>query len=379
MSKKDYYQILNVSRSATKEEIKKAYKKLAIENHPDRHKDEKDKYEKIFKDIAEAYSILSDDIKKANYDRYGSADTNSGFSGHSGSSGFSDFGFDVGDIFESFFGDRSQKSSSRRKQEDVSERGSDLRYNLSLKLEETLNSIRKNISFSCLSSCQKCKGFGTKTGKRESSTCEKCKGSGVVNLQQGFFFVQQTCNNCYGKGFSIKDPCLDCRGEGRIKTRRDFEVTIPAGVEDGMMLKQENLGESGLRGGRNGDLFLKIEIQQHKIFKKEDRNLILDIPITFTQAVLGDSSEIKGLAGEKIEFKIPKNSTQDSKIKITNSGLPYYNSTRKGDLILNVKIEIPQKITKEQEELLIKLHESFTKDNHPNKTSFFDSIKSFFN
>ena len=383
----NYYDILGVSKTATADELKKAYRKLAIQNHPDKHPDEKDKYEKKFKEINEAYSVLSDPNKRAMYDQTGSADGqsagggfggfgNGGFSGFSQGFGNGDFDFNINDIFNSFFGENRGHSSSARYRE-TDNRGSDLKYKLSVTLEEAFNCATKVAEYKTLTQCSHCNGTGSSTGKVENTKCPKCKGHGTIRIQQGFFIMEQTCDKCGGEGEIISSPCAFCNGQGVEKTIKRVNITIPAGISDGDTMRIKGEGESGVRGGENGDLYVVFQIQAHKFFEKNGANLECTLPIRFTQAALGANITITGINKNSITIQIPEGIQNGEQIRIRGEGMPTQ-SGKRGDLIVKVNIETPVKLSKEQRTLLEKFEELSSSSSNPKTESFFENLKNFF-
>ena len=386
----DYYKILGVSKDVSPEELKKAYRKLAVQNHPDKHPDEKEKYEEKFKKINEAYSVLSDPQKKAQYDQFGSTDGSSGgFSGFNGfnGGGFSshfqqgggDFNFDfdnINDIFNSFFGNK-RGSSSRQKEKDIS--GSDLKYTLEITLEEAFNCETKYAEYHTFGRCSRCNGTGSSTGRSEKTKCSKCKGSGSIRMQQGFFVVEQECPECNGSGNIILSPCKYCNGEGIERITKKVEVKIPYGISTGDTLKINGAGEAGVMGGPFGDLYVVFKIKPHKIFVKNGINLECNIPIRFTQASLGCDISILGIDKKNISFSVPAGIQYGEQIILRGEGMQNRNG-RRGDLIVTIQIETPVKLTQEQKELLEKFEEECSSNkNNPKSYSFFDNLKKWFN
>ncbi len=355
---KDYYELLGVSRGATKEEIKKAYKKLAMKFHPDRApEDKKQEYEEKFKEISEAAAILGDDKKRQQYDQFGSAAFQGGGAGHAGFD-FSDimsqfrsgsFG-DFEDIFDSLFGG---SSSGRRRSR--AHRGSDLLYEISLTLEEVDDGIKKNLTLNKLESCGSCSGKGA----HKFSTCHHCQGSGYVKKTQRtpFGLFQQTgpCPYCHSKGELPQDSCKECHSEGLQRRKKTIEVQIPAGVEEGMRLRVRGEGEIGTNGGNPGDLFVEIHVQEHKYFKRKEADLHITVPISFSQAVLGDEIEVPTI-NSKAKLKIPAGTNSETIFRMAGKGLPSLHHS-KGDQMVKVKIAVPKKLGKKQKELIVKLDE----------------------
>lgn len=379
----NYYDILGVSKTATADELKKAYRKLAIQNHPDKHPDEKEKYEKKFKEINEAYSVLSDPNKRAMYDQTGSAEgannfgNGSGFGGFgAGGNGFSggfDFG-DINDIFNNFFG--GGRSGGHTKQH-VNTRGSDLKYRMDITLEEAFNCATKTAEYRTLGTCSHCNGTGSSTGKQTNTACPKCKGHGTIRMQQGFFIVEQTCEYCGGSGETIGNPCKFCSGEGQEKTVKRVNIKIPAGISDGDTIKIRGEGENGIRGGQSGDLYVVFQIKTHKIFKKNGSNLECKVPIRFTQAALGANISIVGIDRRSLTLTIPAGTQNGEQIYIRGEGMPKQNGGR-GDLVATIIVETPVKLSSEQKALLERFEEISSAASNPNTEGFFDNLKKWF-
>jgi len=369
---KDYYEILGVSRDASKEDIKKAYKRLAKKYHPDLNKHDKDAAEK-FKEINEAYSVLSDDKKRANYDRFGHAeyDAHHGFSGFG--SGFGGINIDLGDIFgDSIFDEFFGFSRSKRKQP---QRGADLRYDLEITLEEAAFGTDKHIIIPKLESCNACHGTGAKSPD-DIKVCETCHGSGVHVRQQrtpfGIFQTQTTCSACKGTGKTIKKFCSVCDGHGRIEKTKKLIVKIPAGASDGMQLRLAGEGEAGELGSPPGDLYVVIHIKDHKIFSRKGNDLYIEVPISFTTAALGGEVEVPTLDGNSATLKIPAGTQTHTVFRMKEKGIPYLHGHGRGSQMVKVIVEVPSKLTKKQKELLKEL-DKLSKDN-PTKR-FFEKVK----
>jgi molecular chaperone DnaJ len=353
---KDYYETLGISKNATQDEIKKAYKKLAKQYHPDLNSGSKD-LEHKFKEINQAYSVLGDEKKRENYDRFGSDDGGQGFN-YSGFSqgGFSGFGGGMGDdfvdeIFESFFGGSRRTRSSRRT---YSQSGANLRYDISITLEEAYDGVSKTIVIPKLETCDKCDGTGAKS-KSDIETCEMCNGSGVVRRTQrtpfGMFSQNTTCPKCHGEGKTIKEKCSKCHGEGRIEVESKIKVDIPAGVDSNTKLRLSGKGEAGVNGGPNGDLFVFIEVKEHDIFDRDGSDLYLTIPISFTQAAIGDTIEVPTIKG-KAKMKIPAGTQTETIFRLKNEGMPEVHRSSKGSEYVKVTIKVPEKLSKKQTKLL---------------------------
>lgn len=347
MSKRDFYDVLGVSKGASDDEIKKAYRKMAMKHHPDRNPDSKEEAEAKFKEINEANDILSNPEKRQAYDNYGHAgvDPNRGAGGHHG--GFADA---FGDIFGDIFGGGGGRGGRSGPQ---MYRGADLRYNLDITLEQAAKGFDTTIRVPSWDSCDTCHGSGAKVGT-SPVTCTTCGGSGQVRMQQGFFSMQQTCPKCQGKGQIIKDPCPSCRGAGRIKRNKKLEVQIPAGINDGMRIRSSGNGEPGQNGGPAGDLYVEVNIKPHKIFQRANDDLHCETHITFSTAALGGTIEIPTLDG-KVELSIPEGTQTGAVFRLRGKGIKGVRSGRVGDLMCHVVIETPVKLTDRQKELLQEL------------------------
>lgn len=362
---KDYYELLGVSREVTPEELKKAYRQLAMKYHPDRNPGDKASEEK-FKEISHAYSILSDPDKKAHYDRFGTADGfGAGQGPFSGGAGF-------GDIFEDFFGDFfGGNLGGQRRQRPT--KGNDLRYDLNITLEEAVFGTERNITFPKLQRCGECSGTGSEPGK-QPEICSACKGSGQIRYQQGFFSVAKNCGKCYGTGKLIKYPCKICRGQGSIHEQKTVNLKIPAGVDIGSRLKIVGEGEPGLNNGPNGDLYVVLDILEHEIFKREGTDIYCDFPISFTNAALGSEVEVPTLDGSA-KLKIPAG-TQSGKIfTLKGKGAPRVGSQQRGNQLLRVFIEVPKKLSLRQKEILEEFAAHSAEDSGK---SFKDKLKDLF-
>ena len=374
MSKRDYYETLNVSKGASFEEIKKSYRKLAMEFHPDRNSGNADAEVK-FKEISEAYEILKDDQKRAAYDRYG----HSAFEQGGGANPF-DFNFSGGfaDIFSEVFADfmgggsRSSRSSYERD-------GDNLRYDLSITLEEAYKGMEKEISYPNTKTCEKCGGHGTADGK-EAPVCKTCQGRGRVHRQHGFMVMETVCSDCKGSGRKPNKECSTCRGEGTVPYDREIRIKIPAGVEDGTRIRVTKEGMAGSRGGKEGDLYVFVHIKEHKLYHRQGADLFIQIPISMSCAALGSDMEIPAIDGHKIEFKVPAGTQYGQRIKVKGEGMPKIRSTDKGDLWIEFKVETPIKLNERQREILEEFREiSKEQGCHPQEKGFFDKIKDLFN
>jgi molecular chaperone DnaJ len=369
MSKRDYYEILGISRTATEVEIKAAYRKLAIKHHPDKNPDDHTAEEK-FKEAAEAYSVLSDSQKRAAYDRFGHSGVGAGAAGGGFNAGFSN----IEDIFDLFgFGDMfgGQRAGGRRSS---AQRGSDLRYDLEISLEEAATGKEEKLRIPRLEKCTQCKGKGTEEGS-EPETCITCAGSGQTRYQQGFFSVMRTCPNCSGTGQIIKNPCKKCRGAGRVEKERSLEIKIPAGVETGSRLRVNNEGEAGTHGGASGDLYVVIHVAEHEIFERQGANLYASVPVSFAQAALGAEIKVKTLDGEE-DLKIPAGTQTGTIFRVKNQGMPALGGRGKGDLFVAVSLVTPKTLTKEQRKLLEQLAE--IEDVDFDDASFMEKVRNIF-
>ena len=382
-SKRDFYEVLGVSKTASDEEIKKAYRKLAMKYHPDRNADNPAAAEEKFKEVKEAYEILSDSQKRAAYDKFGHdafdpARGGGGAGGFGGFGGFSSAGgggiFD--DIFEGIFGGRSQRGGRSQVY-----RGADLRYNLEISLEDAVRGIERKIQIATMVECPDCKGSGSKSGK--TSTCPDCKGVGQIRMQQGFFSIQQTCPRCRGAGKYISDPCGKCSGSGRVKKKKELSIKIPAGVDDGNRVRLSGEGEHGVNGGPPGDLYVDIHLQPHKVFYRDHDDLHCEMPISFTTAALGGEIEIPTLGGAA-KLKIPAGTQTGRVFRLNGKGIKGVNSLTPGHLMCHVVVETPVNLNQRQIELLKELDESFHANgqnsgtHNPREQSWLDKVKEFF-
>ena len=375
MAKRDYYDVLGVNKSASPEEIKSAYRKLAVKYHPDKNPGDKSAEDK-FKEASEAYGILSDKSKKENYDNFGHAAFENGGGGQGGFGGFGGFnGSDFSDIFEDFFGDFGGGRRSNRGRSS-SNRGSDLRYDLSITLEEAYKGKKQNIQFSTSEKCITCKGNGSKPG-HSPDRCTYCGGNGRVRTNQGFFTVQQTCPQCAGSGEEITHPCNDCNGQGNKQTSKKLAVTIPQGVDDGTRIRLSGKGEAGTRGGANGDLYLFINVKPHELFKRSDENLFFECPISIADAALGTTIEIPTIDGGRAKIKIPEGTQSGKQFRLRGKGMPYMRGSGNGDLYVQIETEVPVSLNKKQKELLEQFREIENEKSNPSIKQFFEKAKSF--
>ncbi|MFI4919494.1 MAG: molecular chaperone DnaJ [Legionellales bacterium] len=371
MSQRDYYELLEVSRSASDVEIKKAYRKLAMKYHPDRNPDDSTSEEK-FKEIQNAYAILSDPQKRSMYNQHGHAGVDASRGG--GQGGFGGFGEVFEDIFENIFsGGRGAGRQSH------GQRGSDLQFNVQLTLEEAALGKEIEITVPRHGNCTTCEGSGAKKGTKPKS-CETCNGIGQVRIQQGFFSIQQTCPSCHGEGKIISDPCTSCHGQGRVRESKKLTVKIPAGVDNGDRVRLSGEGEAGTHGGGSGDLYVQVNLKKHTIFERQDNDLHCEVPISFAVAALGGAIEVPTLEG-RVTLKIPAETQTGKVFRLRSKGMKSVRGYAQGDLLCKVTVEIPVNLSREQKDLLNKLQESLesAKTNHsPRSSSWFDCVKKFF-
>ncbi len=374
MAKRDYYEVLGVSKNASEAELKKAYRKLAMKHHPDRNADNPEEAEEAFKEIKEAHEMLSDAQKRAAYDQFGHAgvDASMGGGGHArGASG-------AGDIFDSVFGDIFGGGGGRGGGPRVY-RGADLAYELDMTLEEAVAGNTAKIRVPTHKNCATCKGSGAKKGT-SAKTCTTCQGHGQVRMSQGFFSVQQTCPECRGTGEIIKDPCGDCHGQGKVRDNKTISVKVPPGVDTGDRIRLSGEGEPGENGGPSGDLYVSIRVKNHSIFKRDDADLFCDVPISFIVAALGGELEVPTLDG-KVSLKIPAESQSGKIFRLRGKGVKTVRGSQTGDLLCKAIVETPVNLTSKQKELLKELDESMREGGNrhsPKESSWLDGVKSFF-
>jgi molecular chaperone DnaJ len=379
-TKRDYYEVLEVTRTATGEEIKKAYRRLAVKHHPDKNPDDPHAEER-FKELGEAYDVLVDEDKRAAYDRYGHAAFAQG-TGPSAGQGFHD-PFDIfrevfgqsggagGGIFEQFFGGGGGRAGG-----DGRQRGSDLRYAMQIKLEEAAFGVEKEIEISRLDTCEKCSGRGAEDGS-PAATCPTCRGRGQVISSRGFFQVSQTCPNCRGSGQIIAKPCRVCHGDGRVERASHIKLKIPAGIEHGSRLRSSGNGEAGIRGGARGDLYVVIHVKEHAVFERQEENLYCEVPVSFMTAALGGEVRAPTLEG-KASLKIPAGTQNAAVFKLRGKGMPVLNSSARGDLMVRVLVEVPTKLNSEQRKKLEEFAALCGEENTPIHKGFFEKAKDFF-
>ena len=372
MAKRDYYEVLGVKKNSTPDQIKSAYRKLAVKYHPDKNKGDKGAEEK-FKEASEAYHVLSNSDRKQNYDNFGHAAFENGGGRGGGFSNF-DFSTNFSDIFEDFFGGGFGGGSRKKRRSNY--RGSDLRYDLSITLEEAYSGKKQDIKFSTSEKCETCNGNGSKPGHNPDS-CSMCGGHGQVRSNQGFFTVQQTCPQCSGSGEEINNPCSSCSGQGKKQASKRLSVTIPKGVDDGTRIRLSGKGEAGSRGAGNGDLYLFINVYSHDFFKRSEENLFFECPISIADAALGTSIEIPTIDGGKAKIKIPAGTQSGKQFRLKGKGMPYMRGSGNGDLYIQLNTEVPISLNKEQKELLEKFREIENEKSNPSIKKFFQKAKSF--
>ena len=376
MAKRDYYETLGVARGATEADIKKAYRKKAMDLHPDRNQDDPHA-ETRFKEVNEAYDCLKDSQKKAAYDRFGhAAFENGGGAGFRPGGNGADFASAFSDVFDDLFGDFMGAGRQGTGRQQRAARGSDLRYNLRMTLEEAYSGKQATITVPGSVACDTCNGTGAEGGA-EPSTCPTCAGMGKVRAQQGFFTVERTCPTCSGRGQIIKNPCKACAGAGRVRKDRSLNVSIPAGVETGTRIRLAGEGEAGLRGGPSGDLYIFIEVSPHPIFERDNQNLYCRIPVSFTTAALGGEIEAPTLDGGRTRVKVPAGVQSGKQLRLRNKGMPALRSSGvAGDLYIELAVETPVNLTARQKELLREF-EAAGANNHPETQDFFSRVKGF--
>jgi molecular chaperone DnaJ len=371
MAKRDYYEVLGVEKDASADQIKSAYRKKAVKYHPDKNKGDKAAEDK-FKEASEAYHVLSNSERKQNYDNFGHAAFENGGGGRGGFGNF-DFSSHFSDIFEDFFG---EGFGGGRRSRSSNNRGSDLRYDLTISLEEAYTGKKQDIKFSTSEKCNTCSGSGSKPG-HEAGACSMCGGHGQVRSSQGFFTVQQTCPQCAGSGEEITNPCNSCNGQGKKQASKRLSVTIPKGVDDGTRIRLSGKGEAGSRGASNGDLYLFINVDRHDLFKRSDVNLFFEFPISIADAALGTTIEIPTIDGGKAKIKIPDGTQSGKQFRLKGKGMPFMRRGDYGDLYVQVKTEVPIYLNKQQKELLEKFREIENEKSNPSIKKFFQKAKSF--
>lgn len=376
----DYYQILGVDKSASADEIKKAYRKLAVKYHPDRNPGDKAAEEK-FKEVSSAYEVLSDSQKRAQYDQFGhEAYTSGGAAGGPGGFGGFGGGVDPFDLFQQMFGGGGGfgdlfGGGRRRRNPSGAADGSDLRYDLEIDFEEAVYGADRKIVIPRLSSCPDCKGSGCADGSGRK-TCPQCGGSGQVTMSQGFFSIRQACPKCGGTGQIVENPCKKCHGDGRIQIEKTLSIHIPPGVDTGSRLRVAGEGESGVRGGRAGDLYVMIHVKEHEIFHREGNDVLVELPVDFVTATLGGLIDVPTVSG-KARMKVPAGSQSGTTLRIRGKGMPSLRGGSRGDMHVRFVVEVPQKLSREQQSLLEKFQQSLKDENMPYKTGFLKKAKRF--
>ena len=363
-NKRDYYEVLGVGRTATEQELKSAYRRLAHQYHPDKNQANPEAEEK-FKEAAEAYGVLSDAEQRSRYDRFGHAGVSSAAGAAWGAPGFGGIEDILGDLFG--FGDVFSGTGRGSARRSAQQRGADLRYDLEIALEQAAVGMTAQLRIPKLEACETCKGAGTAPGTHPE-TCRTCEGAGQVRFQQGFFSVSRTCGNCRGTGQVITSPCETCRGKGRIEREKQIEVKIPAGVETGSRLRLQREGESGAYGGAPGDLYVVIHVAEHDLFERQGNNLYASMPVTFAQAALGAEIKVKTLSGED-DLKIPAGTQTGTVFRVRAQGMPVLGGRGRGDLFVSVSVVTPTMLTREQRKLLEQLAQIETKDLQDKKLS----------
>jgi len=372
-SKRDYYEVLGVARGASDEELKKAYRRLAIQFHPDRNPNDKQAEER-FKEVNEAYQVLSDPQRRAQYERYGHA----AFEGaRGGGGGFGGFDFTQGfeevfaDIFGDFFGSGRGRSRTRNR------RGDDLRYDLEIEFEEAARGVEKNISFQRLASCDACGGAGARGGEG-ARTCPNCRGAGQVRTQQGFFSIATTCGQCRGEGTIIADPCPQCQGQGRVRRAQSLSVKIPSGVDNGSRLKLRGEGEAGFNGGTAGDLYVVVHVREHELFARQGNDVVIEVPVSFAQAALGSEIDVPTLEG-KIKLKVAAGTQSGKVMRLKGRGFPDLHGYGRGDELVRIVVETPRRLNARQRELLEEFASTSGENvHHPMAKGFVDKLKEMF-
>lgn len=378
MSKLDYYQLLGVDRNASADDIKKAFRKLAMQYHPDRNKDNKDAEHK-FKEINEAYEVLKDPQKRAQYDRVGHSAFQGGAGGFGGGAGgfdFNDFG-EFSDIFSNIFGDFMGGRAGDAAKEGFEKKGSDLRYDMRISLSDAYTGIAKDIQYQAYTACDTCDGKGYNKPE-DVITCPECNGKGRIRMQQGFFMVETGCKRCGASGKIIKNPCSKCSGSGRVRKDRKISVQIPPGVEEGTKIRIASEGEAGIHGGRPGDLYIFVSVEKHPFFERRDNDIHCAVPIKIEAAALGGEIEIPAIDGSAIKVTIPEGAQTGMHLRLKGKGMPLLKSKSYGDMIIHLKVETPKNLTKKQKELLKEFAKEENHGSNPECEGFLKSIKKFF-
>jgi molecular chaperone DnaJ len=371
MSKRDYYEVLGVSRTCSDAELKAAFRKLAMQHHPDRNPGDKD-CEHKFKELNEAYDVLKDGDKRAAYDRFGHAAFEHGGMGGAAHGFGADFATTFSDIFEDLFG----MSGRRGGRSQGRERGSDLRYNMEINLEEAYAGKTAQIRIPTSVTCEVCSGTGAKPGSKPKP-CATCGGAGKIRHAQGFFTLERTCPACQGRGQVIENPCPSCTGSGRVTRERTLSVNIPPGVEDGTRIRLAGEGEAGLRGGPAGDLYIFLSISPHEFFQRDGADLHCRVPISMVAAAIGGEFEVPAIDGSQARVKIPAGTQAGRRFRLSGKGMPVLRSKQTGDMYVQVAVETPQNLTKRQRELLVEFEKLSSEETHPESAGFFSRVKEF--
>ncbi len=376
MSKRDYYEVLGVARGANAQDIKSAYRKLAMQYHPDRNPDNPEAEQK-FKEASEAYEVLKDDQKRAAYDQFGHQAFEGGMGGGRGPGGFggggADFTSAFADVFDDLFG---EFMGGRRGGGRGQSRGADLRYNMDITLNEAFTGKKAQIQVPRTIICDRCDGTGAEPGSKPV-TCPTCSGIGKVRATQGFFTIERTCPTCAGTGRIVKDPCKACGGQGRLEKEKTLSVTIPPGVEDGTRIRLAGEGDAGLRGGPSGDLYIFLTVRDHPLFSRQGADLHCKVPISFTTAALGGELEVPTLAGSKAKVRVPEGTQSNRQFRLKNLGMPILRSQNNGDLYVHTVVETPQNLSKRQKDLLKEFEKASSDSTNPESNSFFGKMKDF--
>ena len=370
MAKQDYYETLGVAKGASADDLKRAYRKMAMQYHPDRNAGDKTAEQK-FKDISEAYDILKDDQKRAAYDRFGHAAFENG--GMAGAGGFGGFSGGFADIFEEMFG----AMGGARREAGPNRSGSDLRYNLEISLEDAFKGKQTTVRVSTFGQCEPCHGRGAEPGS-SPATCRTCQGHGRVRAQQGFFTIERTCPTCQGAGTVIEKPCRACGGQGRVRREKTLSVNIPPGVEDGTRIRLAGEGEVGMMGGATGDLYIFISIAQHAIFQRDGANIYCRVPLPFTTAALGGSIEVPTVEGTRTKVTVPAGTQSGHRFRLRGKGMTVLRSPTRGDMYVHAVVETPVNLTKRQQELLREFEKEGGGKTNPESEGFFARVKEFF-
>ncbi|HEY3703989.1 MAG TPA: molecular chaperone DnaJ [Terracidiphilus sp.] len=375
MSKADYYEVLGVNRNASDQELKSAYRKLALKYHPDRNPGDHASEEK-FKEASEAYQVLCDGDKRAAYDRFGHAGVGAAGAGGPFGGGFAG-GVDIGDIFGDLFGEMFNMGGGAGGRGSRQQRGDDLRFDLSIEFEGSIFGTETEVKIRRLEPCGTCNGRGSASG-RGPSICSHCQGRGQIRYQQGFFSVARTCSSCGGTGTTISDPCQTCRGETRVSKELKLNVKVPPGVEDGTRIRYAGEGDAGRSNGPRGDLYVVLAVQPHDFFERDGHDLRCVVPISFPQAALGADIEIQGVDGP-VALKVPEGTQSGKEIRVRGRGVPVLNSKGQGDLVVKVVVQVPRKLSRQQREVVNKLSEMLSVENKPTSPSLLEKMKDLFN